>query len=225
MKIIEKNLFTKNFLPCDKRQIDFLILHNIAAQNIDEAINLLHFNEVSSHYIIDINGDIYILVAECDIAFHAGISYWNGIDGLNKSSIGIEFFNPDPDNLDFTEEQMQSGIKLCADIKKRYNIKNQNIIGHLDIAYFNEEGKRGYLGRKNDPSFRFDWQKFYDNNIGQKLDADIFNLIEKLDDIILLKQKLSQYGYKINKIDDNLDGQLRSVIDIIGYKYIQDHKN
>jgi N-acetyl-anhydromuramyl-L-alanine amidase AmpD len=164
------------------------------------------------------------LVAECNIAFHSGVSYWSGVDGLNKNSIGIEFLNPDPDNLDFSDLQLKSGIKLCQDIKKRYNIKNQNIVGHLDIAYFCQEDKFGYLGRKEDPSFRFDWQKFYDNDVGEKLDKDIFDLIEKLDNIKLLKIRLSQYGYKINKIDNNLDGQLRSVIDIIKYKYLNNPK-
>jgi len=218
MKIIEKNLFTKHFLPCDQRQIDFLVLHNIAAENLEKAIELLQFHEVSAHYIIDINGDIHQLVQEKDIAFHAGISYWNGIDGLNKTSIGIEFLNPDPDNLDFTEEQIKSGIKLCQEIKKRYNLKNQNIIGHLDVAYFCEEEKFGHLGRKKDPSCRFDWQIFYDNDLGQKLNPEIFDLIENLDNIRSLKEKLANYGYKINVMDNNFDGQLKSVIDIIKYK-------
>lgn len=219
MRVIKEKLFTKHFLSCDKRQIDFLVLHNIAAENLQKAIELLQFHDVSSHYIIDLNGDIHQLVNECDIAFHAGISYWNGVDGLNKTSIGIEFFNPDPDNLDFTEEQMQSGIKLCQEIKKKYNIKNQNIIGHLDIAYCCEEEKFGYLGRKQDPSSRFNWQRFYDNDIGQKLKPEIFELIDNLNNIRLLKEKLANYGYKINVIDDNFDGQLKSVIDIIKYKY------
>tara|TARA_Y100000389_G_scaffold204519_1_gene257654 strand:+ start:590 stop:1270 length:681 start_codon:yes stop_codon:yes gene_type:complete len=225
MRIIKKNLFTKYFLECDKRQINFLVLHNIAAKNINEAIDLLQFYEVSSHYIIDVNGDILQLVEENNIAFHAGISYWNCVDGLNETAIGIEFFNPDPDNIDFTKEQIQSGIKLCLDIKQRHNIKNQNIVGHLDISYSREKEIFGYLGRKRDPSFRFDWQKFYDHDIGQKLDQEIFDLIEKLDNIKLLKKKLSKYGYKINKIDDNLDGQLQTVIDIIIYKYNIENKN
>lgn len=219
MRIIKKNLFTKHFLECNERQINFLVLHNIAAKNINEAIDLLQFHEVSSHYIIDVNGDILQLVKENNIAFHAGISYWNGVDSLNATSIGIEFFNSDPDNIDFTKEQIQSGIELCLDIKKRHNIKNQNIIGHLDIAYSQKDTEFGYLGRKKDPSFRFDWKKFYDHDIGQKLDQEIFDLIEKLDNIKILKEKLSKYGYKINKIDDNLDGQLQTVIDIIRYKY------
>lgn len=225
MRIIKKNLFTKYFLECDKRQINFLVLHNIAAKNINEAIDLLQFYEVSSHYIIDVNGDILQLVEENNIAFHAGISYWNCVDGLNETAIGIEFFNPDPDNIDFTKEQIQSGIKLCLDIKQRHNIKNQNIVGHLDISYSREKEIFGYLGRKRDPSFRFDWQKFYDHDIGQKLDQEIFDLIEKLDNIKLLKKKLSKYGYKINKVDDNLDGQLQTVIDIIIYKYNIENKN
>ena len=225
MRIIKKNLFTKYFLECDKRQINFLVLHNIAAKNINEAIDLLQFYEVSSHYIIDVNGDILQLVEENNIAFHAGISYWNCVDGLNETAIGIEFFNPDPDNIDFTKEQIQSGIKLCLDIKQRHNIKNQNIVGHLDISYYREKEIFGYLGRKRDPSFRFDWQKFYDHDIGQKLDQEVFDLIEKLDNIKLLKKKLSKYGYKINKVDDNLDGQLQTVIDIIIYKYNIENKN
>ena len=219
MKIKQQNLFTNYFLKSDKRKIDFLILHNIAAENIQKAIDLLKIHQVSAHYIIDLNGDIHQLVAEKDIAFHAGVSYWNGVDGINKNSIGIEFFNTDPDNLDFTDEQINSGIELSLDIKKRYNISNKNIIGHLDIAYCNDDQRFGFLGRKNDPSYRFNWQKFYDHDLGQKLDQESFELIDNLSNIKKLKEKLLSYGYKINKIDDNLDGQLQTVIDIIKYKY------
>ena len=75
------------------------------------------------------------------------------------------------------------------------------------------------MGRKNDPSYRFNWQKFYDHDLGQKLDQESFELIDNLSNIKKLKEKLLSYGYKINKIDDNLDGQLQTVIDIIKYKY------
>jgi len=219
MKIRRKNLFTNYFIESENRQIDFLILHNIAAENLEKAIDLLKLHEVSAHYVIDINGDVHQLVEEKNIAFHAGTSYWSGVEGLNKNSIGIEFFNPDPDNLDFTDQQLEAGIKLSKDIKKRYNIKNCNIVGHLDVAFFSEIENFGYLGRKKDPSYRFDWQRFYDNNLGEKLNYKIFDLISSLSAVKRLKEGLANYGYKINKIDDNFDGQLQSVIDIIRYKY------
>ena len=58
------------------RKINYLVLHHIEAQNFDLAIEELLFHQVSSHYIINLEGEIFCLVDENDIAYHAGFSWF-----------------------------------------------------------------------------------------------------------------------------------------------------
>lgn len=177
MKIDKTKLFTEFFDKCPNniksRKIKHLVLHHIADKSFEDAIKALIDNKVSAHYIIDSDGKIYQLVEECNVAYHAGVSYWRGQDGLNKTSIGIEFYNPKPFEQNFTDAQIKSGIILCQDIIKRHNIAPENIVGHNEIAYFpdNEEnrinGIVGKLGRKQDPSPLFPWGEFIKNAIGE----------------------------------------------------------
>ena len=51
-------------------------------------------SEVSSHYYINKNGNITLLVPELYIAWHAGRSKWKSQSLMNKHSIGIEITNP-----------------------------------------------------------------------------------------------------------------------------------
>ena len=52
-------------------------------------------------------------------------------------------------NFDYTDEQYQALIELIRDIRTRYNIAIENIVGHDFIA----------PGRKEDPGPHFDWDK------------------------------------------------------------------
>jgi N-acetylmuramoyl-L-alanine amidase len=150
-----------------------LVLHHIAAESFDAAVLELKKCGVSSHYIIDVDGKILQLVEECDVAYHAGVSYWRGQNGLNKTSIGIEFYNPKPFEQKFSEAQIKAGIALCQDIIKRHNIAPENVVGHNEIAYFpdNEENRSkgivGCLGRKQDPSSLFPWGEFVNHGVGE----------------------------------------------------------
>jgi N-acetylmuramoyl-L-alanine amidase len=107
------------------------ILTNIQSSNFDTRTPgcapqfvLLHYTEmlfdnalaklcdknakVSAHYIIKKTGEIYNLVPDEYRAWHAGLSYWKGMDKLNDHSIGIEIDNMG--NEAFTAPQMQSCI-------------------------------------------------------------------------------------------------------------------
>lgn len=177
MKIDKTKLFTEFFDQCPNgnkdREIKHLVLHHIADESFESAIQALINNRVSAHYIINSDGTIYQLVEEYNIAYHAGVSYWHGQDGLNKTSIGIEFYNPKPFEQNFTDIQIKVGIELCKDIIRRYNILPENIVGHNEIAYFpdNEENRAknivGCLGRKQDPSPLFPWEEFVRSGVGE----------------------------------------------------------
>lgn len=100
---------------------------------------------VSPHYVIDREGIIYQLVADKNIAYHAGKSRLpNGETDVNGASLGVELMNTEKDS--YTAKQYQALKGLIAGLKKNYPIKY--VLGHKDIA----------PGRKTDP-WNFDWDK------------------------------------------------------------------
>lgn len=118
-------------------------------------------SQVSSHYVIDIEGSIYEFVKEENRAWHAGSSFFNGINDVNSNSIGIEIVNPGyiegKPLHPFPLAQQNAIAALSADIIKRYGIKPFCVIGHSDVAPM----------RKIDPGPVFPWNSFAaDFNIG-----------------------------------------------------------
>ena len=111
-------------------------------------------NKVSVHYYIDRSGEIYQLLDESLSAYHAGVSKWKGLEvfewnrwSLNPVSIGIELENDGAEN--YTDVQIDSLITLIRDIRTRWSIDKENIVGHNQIA----------PNRKIDPYEYFPWQK------------------------------------------------------------------
>ena len=159
--IIDKSKKFSQFFDqkAEVRKIDFLVLHHIEANSAQHAIDQLLEHKVSSHFVIDEAGNIFELVDENDIAYHAGISHWKGFESLNKNSIGIEFINQSPFKKKFEMLQMQAGVRLIKYLISKYNIQKNNILGHLDIAYHaKSDSNPSTLDRKQDPSELFDWQ-------------------------------------------------------------------
>lgn len=157
-------------------EIDMIILHYTGMQSGAEAIERLCDPEarVSSHYVIEENGDVYQLVDEISRAWHAGVSFWRGEKHLNANSIGIEIVNPGHEfgYRPFTDAQYSSIIELCKTIKSEYSIADINIIGHSDVA----------PDRKEDPGELFNWKLLADNGIGlwpkQISEYDAFRFLE-----------------------------------------------
>lgn len=140
--------------------VDMIVLHYTGMKSAQEALDRLcdPTTNVSSHYLIFENGDIYNLVDEEFRAWHAGLSLWQGIPDVNSRSVGIEIANPGHDfgYTPFTDEQMQSVIDLCHDIKTRYRIPAKNILAHSDVSPM----------RKKDPGELFSWKTLAENGIG-----------------------------------------------------------
>ena len=160
MKI--SNLYSPNF---DKKKrsyksIKFLVIHYTGMQSERESIKRLcnPKSKVSSHYLISQNGQIYKLVADNRIAWHAGISCWRKCKNLNKNSIGIEIVNKGHKfgYTNFKKKQLSNLIKICQNLITKYKIKRQNIVGHSDIAPL----------RKLDPGEKFPWKRLANNKIG-----------------------------------------------------------
>ena len=83
--------------------------------------------KVSCHYLINRKGQIVQMVKDKKVAWHAGKSKWKNFINLNKSSIGIELINKGHQYgyQSFSTEQINSLIKLCKKLKKKYSIKKE----------------------------------------------------------------------------------------------------
>ncbi len=132
---------------------DMLVLHYTGMQTAEEAIARLRDAEarVSAHYVVDEDGTLYALVPEERRAWHAGKGVWQGETDCNAASIGIEIVNPGHQwgYRDFPDVQIDAVIALIADIRGRWTIPDDRIIGHSDLA----------PDRKEDPGERFPWKR------------------------------------------------------------------
>lgn len=133
----------------DSARPELVVLHHTAMASAEDALARLCAPEfeVSAHYLISGNGELYQLVAESERAWHAGRGEWRGRADINSRSIGIELDNPG--DQPFAEPQMAVLEKLLGRILNRWNIRAEGVIGHSDFAF----------GRKSDPGPRFDWRR------------------------------------------------------------------
>jgi N-acetylmuramoyl-L-alanine amidase len=143
-----------------KHKINFVVIHYTGMQSkiasIKRLINPIH--KVSCHYLIDRTGTVIQMIKDNQIAWHAGKSKWKEIKNLNESSIGIELVNKGHKfkYQNFTKNQINSLIKLCKILKKKYKIKNNCFLGHSDISPL----------RKLDPGEKFPWLTLKKKGIG-----------------------------------------------------------
>ena len=184
------------------KQVKFIIFHYTGMKKESTSLRKLtdFQSEVSSHYLIKNSGEIVTLVPDLYVAWHAGISFWKNFISLNKNSIGIEISNPGHSHgyKKFSKMQINSLLKLCNFLIKKYNIKLENILGHADIA----------PSRKKDPGEKFPWEYLakkkigYWHNINQKKLIKNRKLQANNYEKKLFLKNLCQIGYSI-KIPKN----------------------
>ena len=160
--MIIKNQYSNSFSKKIRKikDIKAIVIHYTGMQSKVVSIKRLLYtkHKVSCHYLIDQKGQILRMVDENKTAWHAGRSKWKNFINLNEHSIGIELVNKGHEfgYEKFTKSQIRELIKLCLYLKRKYKIKNSNIVGHSDIAPL----------RKKDPGEKFPWGKLSKNNIG-----------------------------------------------------------
>ena len=195
IKLLNSPNYSRNSRP--KKSIKFIIIHYTGMQSEIESINrLINKNsKVSCHYLINRKGTILQMVKENKIAWHAGVSKWKNIKNLNKNSIGIELVNKGHffGYENYSNLQINSLIKLCSKLKKKYKIHKENFLGHSDIA----------PNRKIDPGEKFPWKRLSNYKLGKW-----YNL--KKDEILsddkkkLFFKNLYKIGYRYFEIDKRL---------------------
>jgi len=142
--------------------VDLVVLHSISlppGQFGGDAVQRLFTNrldwnahpyfkqieglQVSAHFFIARDGELWQFVSCDDRAWHAGRSQFQGRDNCNDFSIGIEL-----EGLEgglFEPAQYESLTALLPALAKQYPVRN--ITGHEHIA----------PGRKSDPGPGLDW--------------------------------------------------------------------
>ena len=100
--------------------------------------------QVSSHFYIRRNGELWQFVSCDDRAWHAGESRYRQRDNCNDDSIGIELEGLEGGNFEPAQYETLGG--LCAAVAQNYPV--EHIAGHEHVA----------PGRKQDPGIGFDWQ-------------------------------------------------------------------
>ena len=195
IKLLNSPNYSRNTRP--KKTIKFVIIHYTGMQSEIESINrLINKNsKVSCHYLINRKGTIIQMVKENKIAWHAGVSKWKNIKNLNKNSIGIELINKGHffGYENYSNLQINSLIKLCSKLKKKYKIHKENFLGHSDIAPY----------RKIDPGEKFPWKKLSNYKLGKwyNLKKDEVSSDDKKK---LFFKNLYKIGYRYFKIDKRL---------------------
>jgi murein DD-endopeptidase MepM/ murein hydrolase activator NlpD len=139
--------------------IDTIFVHYTTAGTFESTKN--HFlnpdSQVSAHYIIDKNGDIYQMVKDSDKAFHAAQA--------NRTSIGIEHVAKVGDGL--TEAQEKSSIHLIKWLMAEYKVPKENIKAHKQVIETSCPGNifGDHLDDEKVPKFKAWVAKNFSNNV------------------------------------------------------------
>jgi len=129
-----------------RRQTNYIILHTTEAP-AESALNKLSANG-ECHYMIDPYGRIYRIIDPRRVAYHAGLSMWNGQVNLDNYAIGIEMVGYHDRNL--SAQQYTSLAALLRELKLQYKIPDEKVMPHSMVAYGkpNQWQKRNHRGRK-----------------------------------------------------------------------------
>ena len=121
---ITKFIQSPNHSSRNGAQIQMVVLHCTEAPLKSTIAEFTNANpngrQVSAHYVIDRNGDIYQMVSDSERANHCR--------GANANSIGIEHVGTDRDTLE--DAQAKSSAALIRWLLEQYDIPRTNIYGH-----------------------------------------------------------------------------------------------
>jgi len=213
----------ENLSPnCDERAlpVSMVVLHYTGMQSAAEAEERMTdpTAKVSAHYMIDEDGEVVRLVPEEKRAWHAGKSFWRGLNDINSASIGIELVNPGHEwgYRPFPDAQIDALLPLLARIVAEHDIAPANVVGHSDIA----------PARKEDPGELFPWERLAEVGLALAVPKPRIQLIYDNDGAFFLA--LERFGYDITdgraairafqrrwrprKLDGELDGEIGALL-------------
>jgi N-acetylmuramoyl-L-alanine amidase len=144
---------TTNF---NMRRPNYVVIHHTAQNSVEQTLKTFTMprTNVSAHYVIGRDGEIYHMLNDYFRAWHGGTGKWGNNTDLNSSSIGIELDNNGSEP--FPEAQINSLLDILAILKERHRIPAANFIGHSDMA----------PSRKVDPNPNFPWKRLAEKGYG-----------------------------------------------------------
>jgi N-acetylmuramoyl-L-alanine amidase len=192
-KIVKSPNYSKKNRKTNK--IKFLVIHYTGMQSKRASIKRLTNSKsrVSCHYLISRDGKVIQMLGHNKVAWHAGKSRWQKLKNLNIHSIGIELVNKGHrlGYQNFSKKQINSLVKLCLILKKKYQIKISNILGHSDIAPL----------RKLDPGEKFPWLRLSKSGLSfwykkKQKKSFVFKVLKKSEIRKIFFANLFKIGYR-----------------------------
>jgi N-acetylmuramoyl-L-alanine amidase len=180
LPLAENWVGTTNF---DLRKPNFVVIHHTAQNSCEQTLKTftLERTKVSAHYVICKDGTVHHMLNDYMRAWHGGIGSWGNNTDLNSSSIGIEIDNNGFEP--FEQAQINSLLRLLAQLKNKYQIPTDHFIGHSDIA----------PRRKVDPNINFPWKTLANLGYGIWFEPDANYQLQAG---LSIKQALSLVGYE-----------------------------
>lgn len=204
-------VLSPNREPRSDHIVDILVLHYTGMIDVSSAKARLcdPAAKVSSHYLVQEDGDVIQLVHEAERAWHAGVSSWNGETNINSRSIGIEIVNGGHDFglPEFPDRQINAVIKLCSNIQSRWRIPQSRVLAHSDIA----------PSRKSDPGEKFPWHALSESGVGlwvppKQMDGSVSLKVGDSSSLVAeVKSNLKDYGYNVDT-GASFDNDMREVV-------------
>jgi len=124
----------------------YIILHTTEAPQKSSLQSLRANGE--AHYMVGTGGQVYRIIDKHRLAYHAGLSMWEGRTNIDNYSIGIEVVGHH--DKDLTREQYIALADLLNELQTIYRIKDEDVLTHSMVAYgkANKWHKRPHRGRK-----------------------------------------------------------------------------
>jgi len=125
--------------------VNCIVLHSTAQPLFIDTIKRFQDPEtkVSAHFVVDRDGTVVQMAPLTKRAWHAGVSSFDGVEGVNDYSIGIEMTNMNDGKDPYPDAQYKAVAEIIRRCRKRYVIPDSRIVSHAEIAL--------PPGRKTDP--------------------------------------------------------------------------
>ena len=172
----------------------YIMLHHTWSNNTMWAVHRFQNkdSQVSAHYVVWREWEIYKFGENEDIMRHAGRGEWEGITYMNLHAIGIEVVS---DGYTYTREQRNATRKLINELMSNHWIPYTRIIRHKDYA----------PQRKRDISDQF-WNNEFWSYAEYILSFDSNNMDKR--QLMKISKDMRSALYKINSmIQDEIESE------------------
>ena len=129
----KQELTTNNITPWRNTR-EYIIVHHTWTKHgtIKWVLNTLTKWNVSCHYVVNINWDMYKIWSTDNILWHTWISEWKWKKNMNNYSIWIEVVWWAGEEFPFI--QREAVKKLIEHLMFTFKIPKENVLRHKDIA-------------------------------------------------------------------------------------------